>query len=99
MWKEELYGQKLLVEKKKKEKDSKNIVRVSKKKWRTVSSQLVFNNLYSILCPEKLENKLNCHSNTKRCMVYTMTTKRSVDESRIRKAEELQRSSSEGTVR
>jgi len=31
-----------------------------------VSSQLVFNNLYSVLCPEKLENKFNCTNTTER---------------------------------
>jgi len=31
-----------------------------------VSSQLVFNNLYSVLCPEKLGNKLNFINTTER---------------------------------
>ena len=66
MWEVGAYGQKLLAKKEKKEKGSRDTVRVSKRQWRTVSSQLASNNLYSVLCPEKLGNKLNCHSNTER---------------------------------
>ena len=66
IWKIGPYGQKLLAKKKKKGESSRNAVRVSKRKWRIVSSQLASNNLYSVLHPEKLENKLNCHSNTER---------------------------------
>ena len=60
------YSQKLLTKKGKREEDSRNATRVGKRKWRTVSSQLTSNNLYSVLCLEKLGNKLNCHSNTER---------------------------------
>jgi len=66
MWEVGAYSQKLLAKKEKKEKGSRDTVRVSKRQWRTVSSQLASNNLYSVLCPEKLGNKLNCHSNTKK---------------------------------
>ena len=31
-----------------------------------MSSQLAFNNLYSVLCPEKLGNKFNCTNTTER---------------------------------
>ena len=31
-----------------------------------MSSRLVSNNLYSVLCPEKLENKFNCTNTTER---------------------------------
>ena len=74
VWKVGLYGQKLLVKEGKREKSSRNIVRVGKKQQRTVSSQLASNNLYSILYPEKLGNKLNCYSNTEETkdMYYTL---------------------------
>jgi len=49
-----------------KEKGSKNTVGVGKRKWRTVSSQLASNNVYSILHPEKLGNKLNFTNTTER---------------------------------
>jgi len=64
MWKVGLYGQKLLG--KAQEKGSRNAVGVGKRKWRTVSSQLASNNLYSILRPEKLGNKLNFINTTER---------------------------------
>jgi len=48
------------------EEGSRNAAKVSKRQWRTVSSQLVSSNLYSILCPEKLGNKLNSSNTTKR---------------------------------
>jgi len=50
------YSQKLLG--KIQREGSENTTRVGKRKWRTVSSWLAFNNLYSVLCPEKLGNKL-----------------------------------------
>jgi len=59
-----LYGQKLLVEKRKRRQDSRNTTRVSKRQWRTVSSRLASSNIYSVLCPEKLENKISGSSNT-----------------------------------
>ena len=65
VWKVGPYGQKLLGEMEKGE-DSRNAARVSKRQWRTVSSQLASNNLYSILCPEKLGNKLSFSNTTKR---------------------------------
>ena len=46
MWKVGPYGQKLL--EKAQEKGSRNAVGVSKRKWRTVSSWLVSNNVYSV---------------------------------------------------
>ena len=58
------YGQKLL--EKTQEKGSRNAIGVSKRKWRTVSSRLASNNLYSILYLEKLENKFNCTNTTER---------------------------------
>ena len=58
----ELYSQKLLT---KKEKNSRNATRVSKRQWRIVSSQLTSSNMYSVLYPEKLENKVFYQSNTK----------------------------------
>jgi len=60
-----LYGQKLLGEIEKGE-GSRNTARVGKRQWRTVSSQLASNNLYSVLCPEKLGNKLNFSNTTER---------------------------------
>jgi len=45
---------------------SRNATRVSKRQWRTVSSWLASNNLYSVLCPEKLGNKLNFSNTTER---------------------------------
>ena len=64
MWKVGPYGQKLL--EKAQEKGSRNAVGVSKRKWRTVSSWLAFNNVYSVLHPEKLGNKLNSIDTTER---------------------------------
>jgi len=60
-----LYGQKLLGEIEKGE-GSRNAARVGKRQWSTVSSQLASNNLYSVLCPEKLGNKLNFSNTTER---------------------------------
>jgi len=60
-----LYGQKLLGEIEKGE-GSRNTARVGKRQWRTVSSWLASNNLYSVLCPEKLGNKLNFSNTTER---------------------------------
>ena len=64
MWKMGPYGQKLLAEEEKRRKSSRNAVRVSKRQWRTVSSQLAFSNIYSLLHPEKLGNKVSCQDNT-----------------------------------
>jgi len=61
----EPYGQKLLG-KMEKGKSSRNTIGVSKRQWRTVSSRLVSNNLYNVLYPEKLGNKLNSTNMTKR---------------------------------
>ena len=43
-----------------------NATGVGKRKWRTVSSRLVSNNVYSVLCPEKLGNKSNSINTTER---------------------------------
>ena len=51
------YGQKLLG--KIQGKGSRNAAGVGKRKWRTVSSRLASNNIYSVLHPEKLGNKPN----------------------------------------
>jgi len=53
-----------LAKEKKRGKDSRNTTRVSKRQWRTVSSWLAFSNMYSVLHPEKLENKVSAQSNT-----------------------------------
>jgi len=45
---------------------SRNATEVGKRKWRTVSSQLASNNLYSVLHPEKLGNKSNFTNTTER---------------------------------
>jgi len=66
MWEVRPYGQKLLAKEGKRGKSSKNTARVGKRQWRTVSSQLASNNLYSVLCLERLGNKLNYYSNTER---------------------------------
>ena len=60
------YSQKLLAKKRKRKKSSRNTARVGKRQWRTVSSQLAFSNIYNVLHPEKLENKVSCQNNTKR---------------------------------
>ena len=65
VWKVGPYGQKLLGEIEK-EKGSRNTIRVGKRQWRTVSFWLASNNLYSVLCPEKLGNKLNFSNTTER---------------------------------
>ena len=61
-----LYSQKLLAKEEKRRKSSRNTTRVGKRQWRTVNSQLAFSNIYSVLYPEKLENKVSCQDNTKR---------------------------------
>jgi len=66
VWKIGLCSQKLLVDKRKRRKDSGNTARVGKRQWRTVSSWLASNNMYSVLHPEKLGNKIYCQSNTER---------------------------------
>jgi len=53
-----------LAKKEEREENSRNAVRVSKKQWRIVSSQLASSNMYSILHLEKLENKVSCQGNT-----------------------------------
>jgi len=58
------YGQKLLG--KPQGKGSRNAAGVGKRQWRTVSSQLVSNNLYSVLYPEKLGNKISFTNMTER---------------------------------
>ena len=58
------YGQKLLG--KTQGKGSGNAAGVGKRKWRTVSSRLASNNIYSVLHPEKLGNKLNSINTTER---------------------------------
>jgi len=47
-------------------KGSRNTAGVGKRKWRTVSSQLASNNIYSVLCTEELGNKLNFINTTER---------------------------------
>jgi len=47
-------------------KGSENAARVGKRKWRTVSSWLASNNLYSVLHPEKLGNKSKFTNTTER---------------------------------
>ena len=64
MWKVGLYSQKLLAKERKRGKSSRNTTRVGKKQWRTVSSWLVSLNMYSVLYPERLENKVSCQDNT-----------------------------------
>ena len=64
MWKVGLYSQKLLAKERKRGKSSRNTTRVGKRQWRTVSSWLVSLNMYSVLYPERLENKVSCQDNT-----------------------------------
>ena len=64
MWKVGPYGQKLLG--KAQNEDSRNAARGGKKKWRTVSSRLASNNVYSVLCLEELSNKRNSPNTTER---------------------------------
>ena len=64
VWKMGPYGQKLLAEKRKGGQDSRNTARVGKRQWRTVSSWLASSNMYSVLHPEKLGNKISGSSNT-----------------------------------
>jgi len=66
VWKIGPYGQKLLGEIEKEKMSSRDTARVSKRQWRTMSSQLTSNNLYSVLCPEKLGNKINSTNTTER---------------------------------
>jgi len=65
IWEVEPYDQKLL-EKIEEERGSRNATGVGKRQWRTVSSQLASNNLYRVLHPEKLDNKVNSANTTKR---------------------------------
>jgi len=60
------YGLNEVCDRKAQEKNSRNATGVGKRKWRTVSSQLASNNVYSVLCPEKLDNKLNFINTTER---------------------------------
>jgi len=60
-----LYSQKLLREMEKR-KGSRNAARIGKRQWRTVRSWLASNNLYSVLRPEKLGNKLNFSNTTEK---------------------------------
>ena len=89
MWEVGPYGQKLLG--KTQGKGSGNAAGVSKRKWRTVSSRLASNNIYSVLCPEKLGNKSNFINTTEseRCTAYTMAAKRSLDEGGTREVGKL----------
>ena len=64
VWKVGPHGQELLG--KAQEKGNRNAIGVSKRKWRTVSSQLASNNVYSVLYPEKLGNQLNFTNTTER---------------------------------
>ena len=65
MWEVGPYGQKLLGKMEKGE-GSRNAAGVGKRQWRTVSSRLASNNLYSVLRPENLGNKLNSTNTTER---------------------------------
>jgi len=60
VWKVELYGQKLLAKKDKRRESNRNTTRVNKRQWRIVSFQLASSNIYSVLHPEKLGNKVSC---------------------------------------
>ena len=64
VWKMGPYGQKLLG--KTQGKSSRNAAGVSKRKWRTVSSWLASNNMYSVLHLEKPGNKLMSTNTTER---------------------------------
>ena len=64
VWKVRPYGQKLLG--KIQGKSSRNATGVGKRKWRTVSSRLASNNIYSVLHLEKLSNKLMSTNTTER---------------------------------
>ena len=74
MWKIGPYGQKLLAKEEKRRKSSRNATRVGKRQQRIVSSQLVFSDMYSVLCLEKLGNKVSCQGNTEgvRDVWYTL---------------------------
>ena len=65
---------------KEKRENSGNTTRVSKRQWRIVSSQLAFSNMYSVLCLEKLGNKVFCQNNTEgvRDVQYTLQLLRKV---------------------
>ena len=60
VWKMEPYGQKLLVEEEKKRKSSRNATRVGKRQQKIMSSRLASSDMYSVLCLEKLRNKVSC---------------------------------------
>ena len=64
MWKVELYSQKLLAKEEKRKENGRSTTEVNKRQQRTVSSWLASSNIYSVLCPEKLENKVSCQDNT-----------------------------------
>ena len=64
MWKVGPYGQKLLG--KAQSKGSRNTARGGKRKWRTVSSRLASNSVYSVLRLEELGNKKNSPNTTER---------------------------------
>jgi len=80
MWKIGPYSQKLLAEEEKRRKSGRNAARVSKRQWRTVSFQLASSNIYSVLYPEKLGNKVSCQGNTEgvRDMQYILWPLREV---------------------
>ena len=59
-----LYGQELLAKKGKRKEGSGDATGVGKRQWKTVSSWLASSNMYSVLYPEKLGNKVSCQSNT-----------------------------------
>ena len=62
MWEMGPHGQKLLAEKRLVGEDSRDTARVGKRKWKSVSSWLASSNMYSVLCPEKLDNKISYHN-------------------------------------
>ena len=64
MWKVGPYGQELLG--KAQNEGRRNAARGGKRKWRTVSSRLASNNVYSVLCLEELSNKKNSPNTTER---------------------------------
>jgi len=78
LWEVWPHGPKLL--EKKQSESSKDTARVGKRKWKTVSSRLASNNLYSVLHPEKPSNKLNCSKSTERArdVQYTLQPLREV---------------------
>ena len=84
------YGLNEVCDRKAQEKDSRNATGVGKRKWRTVSSQLASNNIYSVLYPEKPGNKLISTNTTEkvRDIRHTLWPLREVAESRVREAGE-----------